>query len=147
VDSNLNRLIQDSHFFGSGWSFPVTFSAWNHQLDITSGEENVNNAIRIILLTNRGERSLEQQFGSGLQPFFFRQMDESLKGEIKDAVKFALLQNEPRITVENVVVEFADRLSGLINIKIVYQLNQSNTRHNYVFPFYLKEGTNLHRHQ
>ena len=147
MDNNPEIQNQDSHFFGSGWSFPVTFSAWNHQLDITSGEENVNNAIRIILLTNRGERSLEQQFGSGLQAFFFRQMEESLKGEIKDAVKYSLLQNEPRITVENVLVEFADRLSGQINIRILYRLNQSNTRHNYVFPFYLKEGTNLPRRQ
>ena len=70
-------------------------------------------------------------------------MDEALKGEIVDAVKVSLLHNEPRITVQDVEVEFIDLANGLLHIDISYLYNQTNTRHNYVYPFYLNEGTNL----
>jgi uncharacterized protein len=70
-------------------------------------------------------------------------MDETLKGEIADVVKFSLLHNEPRITVQEITVLYTDVMSGLIDIRIIYVFNQTNTRHNYIFPFHIKEGTNL----
>jgi uncharacterized protein len=140
----VGKLRKDeNHFLGSGWSFPVTFSVGNHQLNLTGYEQNINDSIQLILLTNLGERCLEPRFGSGLQQFFFRKMDETLKGEIADVVKYSLLHNEPRIKVQSIVVNYADVQNGLIEIKIGYVFNKTNTRHNYVFPFHIKEGTNL----
>jgi uncharacterized protein len=134
---------EENHFLGSGWAFPVTFTEGNHLLSLSGYEKNVNEAIKIILLTNIGERCLNPRFGSGLQPFFFRKMDETLKGEIADVVKSSLLHNEPRITVQEITVVYADISSGLIEIRVSYVFNQTNARHNYVFPFHIKEGTNL----
>lgn len=131
------------NFYGSGWSFPVSFSVATYQLNLSESEENINQSIDLILTTKNGERCFEPGFGSNLKEFFFRQMDETLKGEMIEAVKTALLDNEPRITVTGVDVEFADLQAGLINIIIRYVFNQANTRHNYVFPFHIKEGTNL----
>lgn len=134
---------EENHFLGSGWSFPVTFTAGNHQLVLSGYEQNVNQSINTILLTNNGERILNPRFGSGLQQYFFRKMDETLKGEIADTVKFSLMHNEPRITVQEVNIAYKDIKNGLIEIQVVYVFNQTNTRHNHVFPFYIKEGTNL----
>jgi len=138
-----NTTAKESYFLGSGWSFPITFSEGNHELNVTAYEENVNQSIHAILLTNPGERCLEPRFGSGLQQFFFRKMDETLKGEITDTVKYSLLHNEPRIKVNKISVAFTDIMNGRIDILIAYTYNQANTRHNYVFPFHIKEGTNL----
>jgi phage baseplate assembly protein W len=138
-------INKQADHLGSGWSFPVTFTAGSYQLNLTAYEENVNNSINAILLTRRGERCLEPQFGSGLHQFLFRQMDETLKGEIMDSVKTSLLHNEPRITVLSVTVNFADIPNGFIEVIVKYRYNQTNTRHNYVFPFHLKEGTNLRK--
>jgi len=137
--------IQENNFLGSGWCFPVSFSAANYQLSVSAFEKNINESIDIILMTRKGERCFEPQFGSGLQQFFFRKMDETLKGEIMDAVKVSLLHNEPRITVKDVIVNFKDIQNGKVEVAISYTYNQTNTRHNYVFPFYLYEGTNLGR--
>jgi phage baseplate assembly protein W len=139
-----NEKYQEN-FLGSGWAFPVTFFAGNYQLQTTAYEQNINNNIAIILQTRKGERCLEPGFGLGVQQFFFQNMDNALRGEISDAVRIALLNNEPRITVLNVEVEYTDLLSGLIEIRIAYEYNQTNTRHNYVYPFYIREGTNLAR--
>lgn len=143
MDKQLSK--QENDFLGSGWSFPVTFSAGNHKLDVTAYKDNIKDSIDIILYTKKGERCLEPQFGLGLQQFFFRKMDETLKGEIVDAVRTSLLHNEPRITVNDVEVDFTDPKNGWIEVKVMYIYNQTNTRHNYVFPFHLNEGTNLPR--
>lgn len=130
-------------FLGSGWAFPVTFSAGNCLLELSANEQNINDCINIILMTKQGERYFEPLFGSGLQQFFFRKLDETLKGEIVEAIRISLLHNEPRITVVDVKVEFTDLYKGLTEINIIYTYNQTNTRHNYVFPFNVNEGTNL----
>lgn len=135
--------IRDKDFLGSGWAFPVQFSEGNLQVTVNWYETNINDAIDVILMTKQGERIMEPQFGSGLQQFFFRKMDETLKGEISDAVRTSLLNNEPRITVTEVAISYVDMINGQVDISITYVYNQTNTRHNYVFPFYLKEGTNL----
>jgi phage baseplate assembly protein W len=127
-------------FLGSGWSFPVTFSAGNSQLQLTKYETNINEMINLIMQTTSGERPFE-----GLQTIFFKEMRPTLQGEIREAIKTALLDNEPRIKVLSVVVAFADLQAGLVEVTINYKYNQTNTRHNYVYPFYIKEGTNLQR--
>ncbi|WP_239023202.1 GPW/gp25 family protein [Flavobacterium endoglycinae] len=132
-------------FLGSGWSFPVSFSAGNYQLNLSANEANINESINIILNTRKGERTLESDFGSGLQQFMFRKIDNALKGEIIETIKYALLRYEPRILVQDVQIASTDVLNGLIEVLIIYIYSQTNTRHNYVFPFHLKEGTNLAR--
>ncbi|GGB79192.1 baseplate protein [Flavobacterium suaedae] len=141
IDNNSSQI--EEHFLGSGWAFPVRFSAGNHKLEMSWYEKNVNDSINIILQTNMGERCMQPQFGSGLQPLFFKKMNENLRGQLIDAVKNALLQHEPRITVKDVKVTFADETNGMVQVDIYYIYNQTNTRHNYVYPFYVKEGTNL----
>lgn len=135
--------ILQKEFLGSGWSFPIMFSVGNHQLNLTQYENNISDTIEVIMKTNLGERPLVPKFGSGLEEFFFQKMSSTLKGDIQNTVKNALLENEPRITVNNVDVEFTDIASGLVEVIIDYEYNKTNTRHNYVYPFYLKEGTNL----
>jgi phage baseplate assembly protein W len=141
VDNKVN--IKQKEFLGSGWSFPVTFSLGNHQLDLTQYENSISDSIDVIMKTSIGERPLVPQFGSGLEKFFFEKMSPTMKGDIRNTVKNALLENEPRITVNEVTVEFTNIESGLVEVAIDYEYNKTNTRHNYVYPFHLKEGTNL----
>ncbi len=139
-----NRItIQEKEFLGSGWSFPVTFSLGGYQLQTTQYENSISDAIDIIMATYQGERPLSPKFGSGMEQFIFQKMTSTMKGDIQNTVKSSLLENEPRITVNEVTVDYVDVLSGLVEVTIDYIYNQTNTRHNYVYPFYLKEGTNL----
>lgn len=134
---------KENLFLGTGWSFPVSFSVGNHQLNMSVNEVNINESISVILNTRKGERTLESNFGSGLQQFMFRKIDNSLKGEIIETIRYALLRFEPRIVVKDVKIASTDIVNGLIEILIIYVYSQTNTRHNYVYPFHLKEGTNL----
>jgi phage baseplate assembly protein W len=136
----------EKEFLGSGWSFPVRFS-WNTgELQLSHYEANIEENIQVLVHTRRGEHPLEQLFGLGLQQFVFRKLDDTLKGDIIDAVKTTLLNYEPRIKVLDVQVVFDEVKEGLVHIQIDYEYNQTNTRHNYIFPFHLNEGTNLSVH-
>jgi len=137
------EIKANKSFLGSGWSFPVAFNIGNSQLLLTKNDANINEAIDIILKTKLGERLMDSDFGSGMQQFFFRSRDEALKSELREMIMTSLLINEPRITVQEVLIEYSSSDLGRVDITVEYIFNQVNTRHNYVFPFYLNEGTNL----
>ena len=49
---------------------------------------------------------------------------------------------EPRIELIDLDLD-ANNLEGKIDITINYQVRGTNSRFNYVYPFYLEEGTNV----
>jgi phage baseplate assembly protein W len=135
--------MSDSSFLGTGWSFPPTFEVNNYRLNMTHKQDNISQSIDLILQTNQGERSLMPQFGSSLRSFLFRPFDAPLQNEIIAAVKSALLEYEPRIIVNNVILEpLTGNLSG-VAIYIDYTLKITNSRFNHVYPFVLNDATNL----
>lgn len=140
----VNEVLNNNKaFLGVGWSYPVRFSAGNGKLETTKYEDNIDENINILMQTAMGDHTFEPNYGSGLQEFFFREINETLLGEIKEAVNNSLMLYEPRITVEEVEVEVASEFDGLIQITVNYLFNQTNTRHNYVYPFYINEGTSI----
>lgn len=135
--------MSDSSFLGTGWSFPPTFESANQQLNLTAGADNINQSINLILQTQRGERSMQPAFGSMLSTFMFRKRQVLLKEEIISAVENGLLECEPRINVESVTVHFPENDEARVEIEVIYVIKTTNSRHNYVYPFSLNEGTNL----
>lgn len=134
--------MNESSFLGTGWSFPPVFDNANYQLQLSGGENNINQSIDLLLQTPVGSRSLMPTYGCDLFRYIFRRVDATARAEIIQSVKQTLLYSEPRISVENVdVADTADGTSLAINIS--YKIKQTNTRHNHVFPFSLIEGTNL----
>lgn len=135
--------MEDSFFWGSGWSFPPTFELANQELNLTHKEENINQSIDLIMRTYRGERSMIPDFGSELRSFLFQTANETLEEEVGNSIKTTLLEYEPRITVNEVNATFRDEREGLIEVNVSYTIIKTNTRHNHVFPFSVQEGTNL----
>ena len=58
---------------------------------------------------------------------------------VERAVTRALIDQEPRITVERVAARAADGEPNLMEIEIDYVVRRSNAFYNRVFPFYLNE--------
>ncbi len=135
--------MQESTFLGKGWSFPPTFTLPDYRLSMTEGEVNIKQSIDLILQTPRGSRPLQPDFGSDLRRFLFQHIDATMKEEIRQSVMQTLLNNEPRIGVDQVTVTLLPDDAATVALAIHYIVKQSNTRHNHVFPFSLLEGTNL----
>lgn len=135
--------MNNSAFWGSGWSFPPTFDKENRQLRMTHEIDNIKQSIDILLQTHFGERSTQPFWGSDLRSYLFQKPSAMLANEISDSVKFSLLNYEPRIIVDEVDVNFIDTTESYIEIVIQFTIKKINSRHNHVYPFSLIEGTNL----
>lgn len=130
-------------FLGTGWSFPPTFDRETAELQMVSDEEDIRQSLWIILSTLPGERVMNPKFGCNLHQVTFKSIDETTKQEIILLVEDAILNYEPRITLDEVAVDMSQAVEGLVNIQLQYIIRAINVRTNMVYPYYLIEGTNL----
>jgi len=135
-------MSDNAPFLGRGWHFPLTFDVPTASVRMVAGSDNIAESIDLLLSTLRGSRALLPEFGSDLSQFVFRRANAQMLSELESAVRFILLHDEPRIVVDEVrVVPDAD--GSVLQIQIAYEISQTNTRHNHVFPFASLEGSHL----
>lgn len=132
----------DPSFLGTGWNFPPTFRREFYGVEMLSGVDDVQSSIRIILETITGERVMLPTFGCNLQPHVFDSMTVQNISLIQKIVFEALTYHEPRIKVGE-ITSIADQPSGVLTLNIPYTIITTNTRYNYVYPFYMQEATNI----
>ena len=127
-------------FLGRGWSYPVDPNAADTDVALVEHEEDVRQAVRIILETGRGERVMRPDFGAGLDDFVFEPINATTLALIRHRVEESLILWEPRIRIEQIAVEPAASAPGRIDIAVDYRVRATNTFYNLVYPFYLQEG-------
>ena len=125
---------------GVGWAFPPQLEA-DGSIGESVYEEDIRQAIRIIIFTNRGERLMRPDFGAGLNEFVFEPINLSTMALIETRVREALIAWEARIDVSGVKVTADTSERNKLLIEMTYRVRATNTRHNLVYPFYLQEGT------
>jgi phage baseplate assembly protein W len=125
-------------YLGVGWAFPIKPAGG--KLAYAGYEPLVEQAIEIILRTSPGERVMEPAFGAGLRDFLFAGNSPVTHRRVEDAVRRALIDFEPRITVEQVQARAAEDEPNLMEVEIDYVVRRSNAAFNRVFPFYLNEA-------
>ena len=132
-------MATESHkaHLGVGWAFPV--KPVDGRLQFARYEDDVEQAIQIVLLTARGERVMLPDFGAGLRDYVFEPNSAPVRARIAETVRKALVDWEPRINLENVEVTAGDE-NNLVLIHIDYVVRATNQFYNRVFPFYLLEG-------
>jgi phage baseplate assembly protein W len=104
---------------------------------LAHGEQDVDQAIQLILGTAPGERPMRPEFGCGVHDFVFDSIDANTLGRMEDAIRTALERWEPRITVQDINFDLSQSASGLLNIEIRYTVRATNTERNLVHPFYV----------
>ena len=134
---------KEYHFLGRGLSFPPTFHKQMKDLQMVEGPVDIRQSLEIILSTRQRERPLEPAFGCNLDQLLFEPVNLSLVTMLQNRVETALLLYEPRIDVKTVRIEPDEQNEGLLLIKVDYTVPSANSRFNFVYPFYLEEGTDL----
>jgi phage baseplate assembly protein W len=126
-------------FLGRGWKFLVRPDE-RGALRYVEFDEDIREAIRIILGTSPGERVMRPDFGCGISRYVFASMDATTVTSIENAVREALTRFEPRIDVQDVKADQSRVADGVLSINIAYVVRSTNARENMVYPFYLTEG-------
>ena len=132
--------MDDKAFLGRGWAYPVAPNASRSDVALAEHEEDIRQAVRLILETDRGERVMRPEFGAGLNEFVFEPINNTTKALIRHRVEEALVTWEPRIRVQSVEVSANQAAMGRLDIAIEYEVRSTNTFYNLVYPFYLQEG-------
>lgn len=125
-------------FLGRGWAFPVAVDA-RGAIATAQYEEDIRQAIRIILDTEPGERVMRPDFGAGLRSLAFEPINTTTMALARHRVEQALIQWEPRVDSIGVGVR-ANPPKGVLFIDVRYRVRKTNTFYNLVYPFYLQEG-------
>jgi uncharacterized protein len=133
----VNPLSVSPAFLGKGWAFPVCVAGG--AIATAAYDEDVRQAIHVILGTDPGERVMRPDFGAGLSAFVFEPMTPTTLEALRQRVHDALVDWEPRIDVESVAVT-AVPAEGKALIDVAYRVRATNGHHNLVYPFYLEEG-------
>jgi len=132
--------MDEKAFLGRGWNYPVAPNAAGDDLMLVDHDDDIRQAVRIILETSRGERVMRPDFGAGLNDFLFEPINTTTMALIRHRVETVLITWEPRIRVESIEVTANQSALGRIDIAIAYAVRSTNTFYNLVYPFYLQEG-------
>jgi phage baseplate assembly protein W len=125
---------------GRGWAFPIRIDR-SGGIAMSEGQQDVEEAIRIILATRIGERVMRNQFGSDVPNILFEPATAGTAGRLTAAVQTALARWEPRIDLLQVLVEPDPNAPTHFIASLSYRLRENNSILNLVYPFFLSEGS------
>ncbi len=130
------RAAPAADFVGRGFAWPFGVDHTG-AIALTEGTGDVEDSMRVVLLTAPGERVMRPAFGCRIWELLFEPITPNLVGLVRQAVRDALARWEPRVEVEDVrpVQDAVD--PGLLRIAVDYRVRSTNDRRNLVFPFYV----------
>jgi phage baseplate assembly protein W len=125
-----------TEILGSGLAFPLQV---DHRggLALSHGEEDIEQAIGLILATTPGERPMRPEFGCDLHDLVFDTVDAAMVGKMDMAIRAALDRWEPRIEVMEIDFDLSQTAHGELVVTIGYRVRTTNNRRNLVYPFYV----------
>ena len=99
--------------------FPLALDAWGGMEQADEAEQ-IRQSVRLILLTNVGERPMLPAFGSRVRQFLFEPMNETTRQLLRQEVISALTRWEPRIRELVVETDTGGLRTGRLRLDIRY---------------------------
>jgi phage baseplate assembly protein W len=125
-----------TEILGSGLAFPLQVDA-RGAVALAHGEEDIAQAIRLILSTAPGERPTRPEFGCDVHALVFDTVDAAMVGKVDSAIRAALGRWEPRIEVTEIDFDLSRVADGRLDITIGYRVRETSSERNLVYPFYV----------
>ncbi len=100
-------------------------------------EVDICQSLKILFNTALGERVM-QPYGCDLRTQVFEPMNAAVLTFIEDLLRTGIVYHEPRIELDRLSV-LPEQEEGRLRIDIDYRIRGTNTRFNFVYPFYLTE--------
>jgi phage baseplate assembly protein W len=139
-----SKNLSESNFLGTGWGFPPAFNIHKKSVEMISGEEDIMSSLEILFTTKIGERIMRSRYGSQVPAMIFEPMDSNQRVVLRENISDAIRLYEPRIKPLDVRVEM-DYLEGKVTISVDFSVITTNNRRNFVYPFYIIEGTEVRK--
>jgi len=139
----MSKEFTSDDFLGVGWSFPPSFNAQTKAVELTEKEEDIEKSLQILLSTSIGERVMQPKYGCNMNTLLFEPLSTAVKTIMIDKIKTAILFFEPRIDAKKISLNTQNELEGEVLVEVEYIVRATNSRFNFVYPYYINEGTEL----
>jgi phage baseplate assembly protein W len=123
-DLDKNKAIGVSIPFNGGGVFKSTFST----------KDQIKSNLINLLLTYKGERVLNPQFGADLPRLLFEPINNDTLVKIENQIVTSVSTYIPEITITNIEIT-PDTDENTIYVNVIYQLKLSGTTDNIIIDF------------
>lgn len=110
---------------------------------MTSDEADIQLSLQVLLATRKGERIMLPDYGCNLDEMLFEPITTTFKTYISEMIRTAILFYESRIDLNSVKIDDSRETEGVIAVVLDYTVRTTNSRFNFVYPFYKNEGTEI----
>ena len=118
---------------------PNTFSLSQGKTLLADEIESINQSIRLILSTSKGELFGDPTFGSRLKEMFYDYISDSMNQELKHMISEELNDQEPRIIVSPDSIQVASE-GKTVKISITYDLKYTDISSEFTYITQIQEG-------
>lgn len=106
---------------GQCWSFPLRFAP--DGVSLTAGIEAVKQSLRVLFMTEPGERIVRESWGGGMHDFIFENVTDELLANIHNRIEESILRYEPRAVLKEVNIQPAKQEACCLRVQITVYLS------------------------
>lgn len=119
-----SRIVKDTETYND-YAIGITLPIQNGNTFFNQSfqtKDQVKSNIKNLLLTKKGERILQPNFGSGLQELLFEFNDDNLETRIEETITQALELWLPYVNIDSIDIEQTDELKdrNRVNVSITF---------------------------
>jgi len=108
-----NKIVKDTKEFDTyayGITLPLKRSGNGYFEQAFTSFEQAKSNLKNLLLTKRGERVMQPEFGTGLESLLFEPMDDSFEGKLTEVITQTVSYWLPYINIEEIDIEMTDEM-------------------------------------
>ena len=119
-----NDLNEDTYI---GIEFPLDHNRAGFFRRTKTALKQSSSNIKNLLLTRKGERVGNPEFGSDLMNVLFDIEGEDLENKIEESIRSSISEFLPFISISEIDINFSDSNRNRVNIKLRFSLNTDET--------------------
>lgn len=108
-----NKIVKDTKEFDTyayGITLPLKRGGNGYFEQAFTSFEQAKSNLKNLLLTKRGERVMQPEFGTGLETLLFEPMDDSFETKLTDVITETVNYWLPYINIEEIDIEMTDEM-------------------------------------
>lgn len=106
---------------GQCWAFPPRFEP--DGVSLTAGVEAVMQSLRVLFMTEPGERIMRESYGAGMHDFIFENITEELLANIHNRIEESILRHESRALLRDVIIQPGTQDASRLRVQITVSLS------------------------
>ena len=121
IENDLNEDV----YIGIG--LPLTYNKTGFFYKTKTSLEQAKSNIKNLLLTKKGERLGNPEFGSDLTSVIFEQEGDDIESKVEEAIRSSISRFLPFIIIDEIETAFSDRNPNVVNVSISFSINIDTT--------------------